>query len=412
MNFNRFEQLKSMIKEEIQQLEKKISFKFGIHYSNEDKIAQSKESLKNLKLDLQELKNKQKAHKNQEIDEIEEVFANDSENTLAFSEACDEIERIEYLIQENEKELKTLQNENVKLSCYKSKDQVRNLLIKEQQQEILNNWFDFEEYKPLNEEYNKLNNERIKILDKYAHWTFDECGLKDTIDFKNNWSNEDNQKVEQLNEQLANINRKLRKFERIALNTAQDIVDGDESEIENRFYELSGQKEHDDLLKEIENLKQQLEIVEMIVSDYQNEKFKITMNQMDEFVKMFNRFANELKNVQPIDESYNVPICKVKYYNKIYEVYDFEIIGSCLVDFRKCNDLNGKQRIFNNKYFLEVEATQEDVKPIDQIEIDGIKYNVYKQQLPNSIKKDRIKRKSLITNKVRDFRNVYLVVLN
>lgn len=388
-----------MIKQDIEKQESKISFKYGVHYSNEDKIEKTLQSIEELKEELQE--NKQK----------------DVETLSEFERP----ENIEWKIEEYEKELSRLKKENVKLPCYKSKDYVERLLIKEQLIDILTNWEDAKEYQELKKEHEKLTKQYLKIKNSYTDFEYDDYGCATPIRTYE-MDEIDKDDFEILDKEIKQITKRLKIIEKQALETANDMVAGlSTNEFNESYYLLSGQKEHDEMLKVLNNLKQQFEIVEIIISDYQNEKLKITMEQMDNFVKMFNKYINEFddfKDVKPIDEAYNVPLCKVKYLNKIYEVYDFEIVDSCLVDFRKCKDLNGKQKVFQNKYFLEVQATQEDIKPVDKIEIDGVKYDVYKQAVKprdaksifnNSIKKDRIKRKSLITNKIRDFRNVYLV---
>lgn len=403
-----------MINKDIKHKESKFQNKYTVRYSNDEEIERISHSIEELKEEIEQLKNPKKQEtQNEDVEDVEDVECDDVK--IEFEQEigeCETIEHREWLIKEYEKDIERLKKDNVKLSCYKSKNQVKRLLIKQEQQDILTNWEDAKEYQELKAEYDKINQQIFNIRDKYVEWEYDEYDFKSLSEI-HEMDYIDEKQYDILTEEANKIHKKLKIIERQALETAEYMVDGlSTREFNESYYVLSGQKEHDEELKAINDLKQQLEIVELILTDYQNEKLKITMEQMDNFIKMFNKYINEFddfKEIKPVDVAYNVPLCKVKYLNKIYEVYDFEVDGSCLVDFRKCKDLNGKQKVFQNKYFLEVQATQEDVKPVDKIEIDGVKYDVYKQPVNNSIKKDRIKRKSLITNKMRDLRNVYLI---
>ena len=119
------------------------------------------------------------------------------------------------------------------------------------------------------------------------------------------------------------------------------------------------------------------------------------------------KFINE--GHKDVCEFKTEPLFKIKYLNKLYEVYKYKVEDSILKDRIQCSTLEGVKKDLTNVYIKEIKnLSNEDIKPIDNIFYKGENYEVYKFEVAESEFYKRVKAKSTISNRTRDFKNIYL----
>lgn len=165
----------------------------------------------------------------------------------------------------------------------------------------------------------------------------------------------------------------------------------------------SGKQEYDNKMKKLELVKSIQSKLEEIINDYAIKFAMLTIDDFRTYVSLWNEYLNE-----PCEVSFDA-LYKIKYLGKMYEVYKYEVEGSVLHNRVQCCTIDGIRKDLTNIYLKEIKMVEiTDVKPIDVITYKGETYEVYKMNVAGSEFYKRVKAKSTISNKTRDFKNFYL----
>lgn len=178
-------------------------------------------------------------------------------------------------------------------------------------------------------------------------------------------------------------------------------------EFEEYYLIHSGKKAYQDKMDKLKEVKEVQSKLNDIINDYAVKFAMLTIEDFKTYVSLWNEFINE-----PCDVSFD-SLYKVKYLGKLYEVYKYEVKDSVLYERVQCCTVDGVKKDLSNIYLKEIEiVNSESVKPFDVITYKGATYEVYKINVVGSELYKRVKAKSTISNKTRDFKNYYLKLVN
>lgn len=266
------------------------------------------------------------------------------------------------------------------------------------------------EYKKQSSEYQKYTNEYIEqnkehLLYKYED-DFDNevCVYEDDYDEFKEFVKYKSQ-VEDLEEE----------FKQQAEKVVKDMEDN--GEFEKYYLVASGKQEYLNKVEKLEQIKQESLKLNGILNNY-NDKFEnLTIKDFETYKSIWDylltqKFINENPKrglaAAPC-EFKTEPLFKIKYLNKIYDVYKYKVEDSILKDRIQCSTLEGVKKDLTNVYIKEIkDCSNIEVKPIDNIFYKGETYEVYKFEVAESEFYKRVKAKSTISNRTRDFKNIYL----
>ena len=196
-------------------------------------------------------------------------------------------------------------------------------------------------------------------------------------------------------------------FKQQAEKVVKDMEDN--GEFEKYYLVASGKQEYLNKVEKIEQIKQEYLKLNDILNNY-NVKFAMMTFKDFETYKSIWDYLETQKFINEPCEFSTEPLFKIKYLNKLYDVYKYEVEDSVLYDRIQCSTLEGVKKDLTNVYIKEIKTISEniDVKPIDNIVYKGDNYEVYKFNVVDSVFYNRVKAKSTISNKTRDFKKIYL----
>ena len=282
----------------------------------------------------------------------------------------DDIENINYWINFYNKEIEE-EKLNKDVNIFKSYKYVK--------QQYINNLI--KEYKQTNEDYKKTYNEWVKYYEL-------------NIEFDGVFNEKEQLYAEALN-------YFVEEFKTRAYLTVEDMEEN--KEFEQYYYIHSGKKAYDDKIEKINHLKEVQSKLNDVINDYAVKFAMLTIEDFKTYVSLWNEFINE-----PCEISFD-SLYKVKYLGKLYEVYKYEVKDSVLYERVQCCTVDGVKKDLSNIYLKEIEIVNStEVKPFDVITYKGATYEVYKINVVGSELYKRVKAKSTISNKTRDFKNYYL----
>lgn len=196
-------------------------------------------------------------------------------------------------------------------------------------------------------------------------------------------------------------------FKQQAEKVVKDMEDN--GEFEKYYLVASGKQEYLNKVEKLEQIKQESLKLNDIINNY-NEKFEnLTFKDFETYKSIWDYLLTQKILNEPC-EFKTEPLFKIKYLNKLYDVYKYKVEDSILKDRIQCSTLEGVKKDLINVYIKEIKNYENiEVKPVDKIFYKGQNYEVYKFEVAESEFMKRVKAKSTISNRIRDFKNIYLV---
>ena len=195
-------------------------------------------------------------------------------------------------------------------------------------------------------------------------------------------------------------------FKQQAEKVVKDMEDN--GEFEKYYLVASGKQEYLNKVEKLEQIKQESLKLNDILNNYSVKSSMLTIKDFETYKSIWDYLLTQKILNEPC-EFKTEPLFKIKYLNKLYEVYKYNVEGSNLKDRIQCSTLEGVKKDLTNVYIKEIkDCSNIEVKPIDKIFYKGYNYEVYKFEVAESEFMKRVKAKSTISNKTRDFKNIYL----
>lgn len=259
-------------------------------------------------------------------------------------------------------------------------------------------------YKKESQEYQKFTNEYNEKQKEHLIYTYED-------DFDNNVNvYEDGynafQEFKKYESQVKDLEEE---FKQQAEKVVKDMEDN--GEFEKYYLVASGKQEYLNKVEKLEQIKQESLKLNDILNNYSVKFTMITIKDFETYKSIWDYLLKE-KFLNEACEFSTEPLFKIKYLNKLYEVYKVLPENSedyVLYDRIQCHTLEGVKKDLTNVYIKEIKDYSIIViKPIDKIFYKGENYEVYKFEVAESVFYNRIKAKSTISNKTRDFKKIYL----
>ena len=325
--------------------------------------------------------------------EIEEIKAELKEVEAIENKTFDDLEQIRILNRLIKEHLEDIEEEKNRLGkpefrSYKAiKREYTSQLIKE--------------YKKQSEQYQKYTNEYLENKNEHLIYTYED-------DFDNNVDvYEDGYDAFK---EFVKYESQVKDLEEGFKQQAEKVVkDMEENgEFEKYYLVASGKQEYLNKVEKLEQIKQESLKLNDIVNNY-NDKFEdLTFKDIETYKSIWDYLLTQ-KFINEPCEIKTEPLFKIKYLNKIYDVYKCKVEDSILKDRIQCHTLEGVKKDLTNVYIKEIKNYENiEVKPVDKIFYKGQPYEVYKIEVAESEFMKRIKAKSTISNRTRDFKNIYL----
>lgn len=195
-------------------------------------------------------------------------------------------------------------------------------------------------------------------------------------------------------------------FKQQAEKVVKDMEDN--GEFEKYYLVASGKQEYLNKVEKLEQIKQESLKLNDIINNYSVKSSMLTIKDFETYKSIWDYLETQKILNEPC-EFKTEPLFKIKYLNKLYEVYKYNVEGSILKDRIQCSILEGVKKDLTNIYIKEIkDCSNIEVKPVDKIFYKGQNYEVYKFEVAESEFMKRVKAKSTISNKTRDFKNIYL----
>lgn len=195
-------------------------------------------------------------------------------------------------------------------------------------------------------------------------------------------------------------------FKQQAEKVVKDMEDN--GEFEKYYLVASGKQEYLNKVEKLEQIKQESLKLNDILNNYSVKFSMLTFKDFETYKSIWDYLLTQKILNEPCEFNAE-PLFKIKYLNKLYDVYKYEVDDSVLYDRIQCYTLEGIKKDLTNVYIKEIKnLSNEDIKPIDNIFYKGENYEVYKFEVAESVFYKRVKAKSTISNKTRDFKKIYL----
>ena len=359
MNFNQLKKLNSAMKSFIQQnTAKKTNYR----------IEELKNQIEEIKAELKE------------VEAIENKTFDDLENIRMFNNLIkDCLKDIE--VEENRERVPEFRS-------YKAiKREYTSQLIKK--------------YKNESQEYQKFTNEYLENRKENLIYEDDEYDIENNV-YEDGYN--DFKEFVKYQSQVKDLEEE---FKQQAEKVVKDMEDN--GEFAKYYLVASGKQEYLNKVEKLEQIKQESLKLNDILNNYNVKFAMLTFKDFETYKSIWDYLLTQ-KFINGPCEFSTEPLFKIKYLNKLYEVYKYEVEDSVLYDRIQCSTLEGVKKDLTNVYIKEIKTVSEniDVKPIDNIVYKGDNYEVYKFNVVNSVFYNRVKAKSTISNKTRDFKKIYL----
>ena len=362
MNFNQLKKLNSAMKSFIQQnTAKKTNYR----------IEELKNQIEEIKAELKE------------VEAIENKTFDDLENIRMFNNL------IKDCLKDIEEEETKLREGSQEFRSYKTiKREYTSQLIKK--------------YKNESQEYQKYTNEYLEKKKEHLIYTYEDDFDNEVNVYEDGYN--DFKEFVKYKSQVKDLEEE---FKQQAEKVVKDMEDN--GEFEKYYLVASGKQEYLNKIQKLEQIKQESLKLNDILNNYNVKFAMLTFKDFETYKSIWDYLLTQKFINEPCEFS-TEPLFKIKYLNKLYEVYKFEVEDSVLYDRIQCSTLEGVKKDLTNVYIKEIKTVSEniDIKPIDNIVYKGDNYEVYKFNVANSVFYNRVKAKSTISNKTRDFKKIYL----
>ena len=363
MNFNQLKKLNSAMKSFIQQnTAKKTNYR----------IEELKNQIEEIKAELKNLE----AIPNKTFDDLENIrmFNN------LIKDCLNDIEEEETKLREGSQEFRS----------YKAiKREYTSQLIKK--------------YKNESQEYQKFTNEYYEKRNENLIYEDDEYEIENNV-YEDGY--DDFKEFVKYESQVKDLEEE---FKQQAEKVVKDMEDS--GEFEKYYLVASGKQEYLNKVEKLEQIKQESLKLNDILNNYNVKFAMMTFKDFETYKSIWDYLEKEKFINEPCEFS-TEPLFKIKYLNKLYEVYKVLPEDSedyVLYDRIQCYTLEGVKKDLTNVYIKEIKDYSIIViKPIDNIVYKGDNYEVYKFNVSESVFYNRVKAKSTISNKTRDFKKIYL----
>ena len=255
-------------------------------------------------------------------------------------------------------------------------------------------------YKKESSEYQKYTNEYYEQRREHLIYEDDEYEIENNI-YKDGY--DDFKEFVKYKSQVKDLEEG---FKQQAEKVVKDMEEN--GEFEKYYLVASGKQEYLNKVEKLEQIKQESLKLNDILNNY-NDKFEnLTFKDFETYKSIWD-YLYTSKFINEPCEFKTEPLFKIKYLNKLYEVYKYKVEDSILKDRIQCCTLEGIKKDLTNVYIKEIKnLSNEDIKPVDKIFYKGQNYEVYKFEVAESEFMKRVKAKSTISNRTRDFKNIYL----
>lgn len=255
-------------------------------------------------------------------------------------------------------------------------------------------------YKNESSEYQKYTNEYLEKKNEHLIYEDDEGDIENNI-YEDGY--DDYKEFIKYKSQVKDLEEE---FKQQAEKVVKDMEDN--GEFEKYYLVASGKQEYLNKVEKLEQIKQEYLKLNDILNNYSVKFDNLTIKDFETYKTIWDYLLKEKFLNEPC-EIKTEPLFKIKYLNKLYDVYKFNVEGSILYNRIQCSTLEGVKKDLTNVYIKEIkDCSNIEVKPIDKIFYKSQNYEVYKFEVAESEFMKRIKAKSTISNKTRDFKNIYL----
>lgn len=342
--------------------------------------------------------------------EIEEAKAELKDIEAIKNKTSDDLENIKMINSIIKDCLKDIEEEKTKLRPFRSsssmeggqefksylfvKHEYTNKLIKEYKKQS-------QEYQKYTNEFNENRNKHLiyKDVEEYDNFVYDVEYVYD----------DDYNDFEEWSKYLTQVRPLEEGFKQQAEKVVKDMEDS--GEFEKYYLVASGKQEYLNKVEKLEQIKQEYLKLNDILNNYSVKFAMITIKDFETYKSIWDYLLKEKFLNEPCEFKIE-PLFKIKYLNKLYEVYKVLPEDSedyVLYDRIQCYTLEGVKKDLTNVYIKEIKDYSIIViKPVDKIFYKGENYEVYKFNVADSVFYNRIKAKSTISNKTRDFKKIYL----
>ena len=255
-------------------------------------------------------------------------------------------------------------------------------------------------YKNESSDYQKYTNEYYENNKEHLIYEDDEYNIEDNI-YEDGYN-----AFEEFKKYKSQVKDLEEGFKQQAEKVVKDMEDN--GEFEKYYLVASGKQEYLNKVEKLEQIKQESLKLNDILNNYSVKFDNLTFKDFETYKSIWNYLLTQKILNEPCEFN-TEPLFKIKYLNKLYEVYKYKVEGSNLYNRIQCSTLEGVKKDLTNVYIKEIkDCSNIEVKPIDKIFYKGQNYEVYKFEVAESEFYKRIKAKSTISNKTRDFKNIYL----
>lgn len=256
-------------------------------------------------------------------------------------------------------------------------------------------------YKKDSQQYQKYTNEYLEQRREHLIYTYE-----DDFDNEVNVYEDGYDEFKEFVKYKSQVKDLEEGFKQQAEKVVKDMEDN--GEFEKYYLVASGKQEYLNKVEKLEQIKQESLKLNDILNNYSVKSSNLTIKDFETYKNIWDYLEKEKILNEPC-EFKTEPLFKIKYLNKLYDVYKYNVEGSNLYNRIQCSTLEGVKKDLTNVYIKEIkDCSNIEVKPIDKIFYKGQNYEVYKFEVAESEFYKRIKAKSTISNKTRDFKNIYL----
>lgn len=330
--------------------------------------------------------------------EIEEAKAELKEVEAIPNKTFDDLENIRMFNNLIKDCLKDIEEEETKLNegsqefrSYKTiKREYTNQLIKK--------------YKKESSVYQEFTNEYLEKKNEHLIYTYEDDFDNEVNVYEDGY--DDFKEFVKYQSQVKDLEEE---FKQQAEKVVKDMEDN--GEFEKYYLVASGKQEYLNKVEKLEQIKQESLKLNDILNNYSVKFTMMTFKDFETYKSIWDYLLTQKFINEPCEFS-TEPLFKIKYLNKLYEVYKILPEDSedyVLYDRIQCYTLEGVKKDLTNVYIKEIKDYSIIViKPIDNIVYKGENYEVYKYNVKDSVFYNRVKAKSTISNKTRDFKKIYL----
>ena len=267
-------------------------------------------------------------------------------------------------------------------------------------------------YKKESQEYQKYTNEYLEKQNEHLIYEDEEDDGTTEYIYEDGYN-----AFEEFKKYKSQVKDLEEEFKQQAEKVVKDMEDN--GEFEKYYLVASGKQEYLNKVEKLELIKQESLKLNDIINNY-NDKFdNLTIKDIETYKSIWDYLLKEKFLNEPC-EIKKEPLFKIKYLNKLYEVYKILPAAArpegpedseeyVLYDRIQCHTLEGVKKDLTNVYIKEIkDYSVLAIKPIDKIFYKGENYEVYKINVADSVFYKRIKAKSTLSNKTRDFKGIYL----